>query len=369
MKMRLFLIGLAATALMVVVACSSSDDGGTPTDTGGLPEDYDGVFADLQFNDFGADARQVLPPRYTRILKTVVEDIWRDGDYPLLGKVFSSDEPMSIHRNLDDHEMMMTELGYMIDHVAEYEAHHDTLPDEPFTFEDEQYGTGTMTVNFIQPTAPIAVPDVCQTVFGCSQVTVENVLQVSVAFTGGETYASPYFGFTVGGDVETLYYWTIGRAEDGSPEGTQLFLAVKDTGQETFEIAGSYFKEDGPGDEDRCNWVYHMTGNSDEEFTYNMGWYSECPEFQLFGCVQGSGDRDQEFGLRYHEYNDTTGWIDFFEDSVSEEIFGPVGGDPYASIPPENRMRGLDDYIDPGVMYLVDDSPLEDIPNPFAGLF
>lgn len=367
MRLRFPVWSLALIAMIALTGCSS-DSGDNPTDPGQQNTDYDGIFSSFQFHDFGAFARQVLPPPFEGTAKSFV-DPWRDGEYPLLGKVFSQDEPMSIHRNIDDHDMMMDQIDEMIGMVANYEAHHDTLPDAPFPVSDTEHGNGTMTLVFIQPTTPVAVPAVCQTVFGQTAISVENVIQMTMEYDDGFTWESPYFGFSVGGQVETLYYWAVGMSEAGTPEGSQLFYATRDTLTEAIEIAGSYFKEDGPGDEERCNWVYHMTGNSQLEFTYNMGWYSENPQFQLFGCVQGSGDKDEEFGLRYHEYNDTTGWVDYFVDSVSEDIFGPVDGDPFASIPPENRAGTLEDYVDPNVMYVVGDSPLEDIPNPFAGLF
>jgi hypothetical protein len=194
-------------------------------------------------------------------------------------------------------------------------------------------------------------------------------MQVDVEFDGGEGFESPYFGFTTGGQTEVVYYWSVGLGDDGEPDGSQLFYAAKDTLTGAIEIAGASFKPDGPGDEDRCNRVYHLTGDSDMEFTYNMGWYSESPEFELFGCVQGSGDRETEFGLRYHQDTDTTGWDEFDTEGVSEQIFGPVDGDDFAVIDEEQRSGTIEDYVDAPATYHRDDSPLDEIPDPFADLF
>jgi hypothetical protein len=46
-----------------------------------------------------------------------------------------------------------------------------------------------------------------------------------------------------------------------------------------------------------------------------------------------------------------------------------VGDDPYAYIEECQRAGTIEDYVDASVMYLVDDSPLAEIPNPFAALF
>jgi len=368
MNKRLIMLAVALAAVLALIACSSSDsdDPANPTD----PQNpgYESTFAALEFNDFGADARRVLPPVYQNN-KADDFDMWRDGDYALLGKVFSEHEPMSIHANIDGHDEMMQELDMMIQMIVSYEEEHEELPTEPWEFEDPEYGSGTAEFHYLQPTAAIAVPAVCQTVFGRTEVAVEYVLQATYTMDAGMVYETPYFGFTLGEETETLYYWAVGMNEDGEPEGTQLFLAEKDIATEAVEIAGAYFKADGPGEEERCNWVYHMAGDSSMDFTYNMGWYAECPDFDLFGCVEGSGNKDVEFGLRYHEYTDTTGWTEYREDSVSEEIFGPVAGDPYGYIDPEERSGDFADYINAAIMYQRDDSPLDEIPNPFAELF
>lgn len=368
--MMLVLLALAMAAMLAFVACSSDsgDDPTGPNDPDDPVDPGDGVFAGVTFHDFGEDARRVLPPVYAQSKVGADSTMWNEGDFALLGKVFSEHEPMSIHSNIALHDEIMMEIDDVLTEIAAYEAEDGEVPTEPIPF-DNEYGTGTLTFNFAEPTAPIAVPAVCQTVFGCETVAVDYVVQYTVEMQGGETFESPYFGFTTGGDSETVYYWAVGYGEDGEPEGSQLFYAVKDTVTGDFDIAGAYFKNDGPGDEERCNWVYHVTGNDAMQFTYNMGWYAENPDFEMFACVQGSGNKDVEFGLRYHEYKDDTGWDSFEEDMVLEDIFGPIDDDPYAFIPEGERAGTIDDYVDETVMYHRDDSPLADIPNPFLDVF
>ncbi|MBD3221042.1 hypothetical protein GF314_07335 [bacterium] len=369
MKRNWMILVLMTLAMLTFVACSSDDGGGDdPSDPTGPTVPGDGTFAGVAFNDFSDDARRVLPPVYSRT-KSAADSLWHDGEFPILGKVFSDEESMSIHRNIDEHDITMMQIEEFVQQVSEYEAEHGELPDGPIDFQGGEFGDGTLTFNLAEPTTPIAVPAVCQTVFGRTEVAVDYVMQVSIQYDGGEGFESPYFGFTTGGQTEVVYYWSVGYDDDGQPDGSQLFYAVKDTLTDEIEIAGAYFKPDGPGDEDRCNWVYHLTGNADMEFTYNMGWYSESPEFQLFGCVQGSGDKDSEFGLRYHQYTDTSGWDEIDPWYVSEQIFGPVGDEDFAFIEEAERSGTIEDYVDATVMYQRDDSPLDEIPNPFAGLF
>ncbi len=87
MNKRVIMLALALVAVLALAACSSSDgdDPQNPTD----PQDpgTGGVFSSLQFNDFGADARRVLPPVY-QSAKAAGDDMWRDGDHALLGKGF-----------------------------------------------------------------------------------------------------------------------------------------------------------------------------------------------------------------------------------------------------------------------------------------
>jgi hypothetical protein len=252
---------------------------------------------------------------------------------------------------------------------AAFEDENGELPSGPIPFEDPEHGNGTMLVQFQEATAPVAVPAVCQTVFGREEVAVEYLLHLECEMDGGQSWVSPYFGFTASDTAQVLYYWGTEFDETEQPVGSVLFLASKDVDTEAVEIAGATFKADGPGDEGRCNWVYHLTGNPDYEFTYNMGWYAENPEFELFACVQGSGDKDQEFGLRYHQYTDTSGWDTLDDFWIMEEVFGPIGDDPYSIIAEPQRAGSLEDYVDPAIMYVRDDSPLAEIPNPFASLF
>lgn len=365
MSTKTMLTLLAIAAAIGLGACSDgSSDSRDPQDPGD-----DTLLGSLVLNDFGADARRVLPPIYDNLGLKRVDDLWHDGEYALLGKVFGEDEPMSIHRNVQDHEAIMVEVETMLAMISAYEAEYGEIPTGPIPFDNDQYGSGTVALQFVATPPAIPVPAVCQTVFGRTSVTVDYALQVEVAIDGGPTYTSPYLGLSARDDAQVLYYWRVGTDELGEPNGSQLFLAIKDTATGAFEIAGSYFIPDGPGDENECNWVYHLTGNPDDEFTYNMGWYSSSPAFQLFGCVQGSGDKDVEFGLRYHQYTDTTGWDTIDDQFTSEEVFGPVGDDPYAYIDEANRAGSLADYIDASIMFVRDDSPLAEIPNPFLAIF
>jgi len=356
------LTALSVLILLGLAGCSS--DSSSPTDPN-LPGGGDSFIGSLSFADYGAAARQVLPPVYENDLAKVADDFWRDGDYPLLGKVFSEYEPMSIHSNINDHDRMMEMVESLLAMIAAYEAEHGTLPDEDIDVSDPEIGNGTMSFTLIDAPAPIPVPEICRTVFGRDEVVVDHLLHISMESSGGDSWSSPYIGFSASDEAQVIYYWNANQTPEGEHEGTQLFLAYKDVASDSFEIAGAYFKHIGPGNEERCNWVYHLTGNADYEFTYNMGWYAENPEFQLFGCVQGSGNKDVEFGLRYHQYTDTSGWDTIDEWSFSEEIFGPVGDDPYAYIEEQFRIGTIDDYVDASIMFVVGDSPLADIPNPF----
>ena len=367
MRHRLSLVAILAMLMLGLTACSS-DDSSDPSDPGN-PNNPGTITGSLDFADYGAAARQVLPPVYTGSAGKAF-DIWRGGDFSLLGKVFSEHEPMSIHANIANHDDVMMQIEEMLLSVAEYEAEYGELPSEPIAFDDPQYGSGTMFVQLLEAPAPIAVPSVCQTVFGVTEVAVDYLMHIEVTMDAGATWISPYFGFSASDSAQVLYYWDVNRDETETANGSMLFYATKGASDGAFTIAGATFKPDGPGEEERCNWVYNLTGNDAFEFTYNMGWYSESPEFQLFGCIQGSGDKDLEFGLRYHQYTDTSGWdvIDDFA-GINLEIFGPVGDDPYASIDEASRNGTFADYIDESVMYVRDDSPLAEIPNPFAAYF
>ncbi len=141
---------------------------------------------------------------------------------PCWARVFSADEPMSIHHNISDHDATMAEIAMMVAMIADYEEDNGSVPSEPFEFTHPQYGTGIVDFNFAQPSEPVAVPAVCQNVFGRTSVDVDNVLQVSVQMGEMMGYESPYFGFSRSETTETLYYWAVGLSEFGIPEGSKL---------------------------------------------------------------------------------------------------------------------------------------------------
>ncbi|MFH1843714.1 MAG: hypothetical protein ABIF77_10970 [bacterium] len=335
---------LLGLLVLVAVGCSDSGDPATPTGGG----DNNGI--EVEFSNYAQLITAVAPPEYEPgAAQSKDLSIWTDGDYSLLGKVIGSaecDEPMSLHRNLN-----------FIDFVVE------TL--EMALANGEGVGVGetpegypvTATITIDELTEPVMIPEMCRRVIGLDQVELQTVCKFNVATLAIEVH----FGFAQTAERELILAW-----EDELGIATNLMYASHDLVTDQVIIRAVFWKTTGS---EITSWVYDIgtAGEDNSEFTYNMAWYSDqFGDSAAVACVNGSGDRDTRFGLRYHQYRAPWSRGQYDSWGPYEQLFGPVGDNPYADLNESGEYPVAHaDLIDEAAMFVYDDFPTGRFASPF----
>lgn len=333
---------LAALAMLALAGCSSDD--GDPTAPGGGSA--------VTFTDYASRLSAVAPPEFTSLSKAGSDSgygSWVNGDFPLLGKAVGnaqSDEPMSLYRNLNTLDQTITMIEGL---VAQGEGEVDAENPEGGT------QTGTFTVDTL--TAPVAIPAAAQGALGFAQIQLQQVARFAMEAGGYEVHLA----WAQTATDESVLTWM----NEGTG-GAAIFYATHDLASDHVEIRGITYKEDAA---ETASWIYRIgtSGADNTAFTYNMAWYSSTMgENPGLGCVQGSGDRDAAFGLRFHQYRApwTRGQYDWL---VLEQLFGPAGGETYADLNVDGQYPAAHaDLIDEAAMFVYDDMPHALFASPFA---
>lgn len=302
----LMIIGLGAVA-----GCGGSDST-TPLDT---PPDPQAV----TFSDFAALIEAVAPPAFEPSAKAAPVEgnyaMWTEGEYALLGKVIGSpdcDEPMSLYRNLNtlDGSISLIEMA-----MASGEG--------PTEVQSPEGQTISSVIEIVQLTEQVAIPADCQGALGVAAVDLETMCRISIP----DLDMVLEMGFSVTDSTETVLCWQ----NEGSI-GTSLFYATRNLETNQVGLRGAFWKDTG---EEVASWIYDIgsAGADNEDFVYNMAWYSSTMgDSPGLGCVNGSGNRNDTFGLRYHQYRDP--WIRDAYDvwGPYQQLFGQVEAIPFCDM-------------------------------------
>ena len=266
----------------------------------------------LNLSNYSELLAQVAPPVFEGggAGKSLVD--WTSGECPLLGKVFSDNEPMSIYYNIDalDGVVVMMEEA-----LANWEFE---LADEGA---EETVESGGGSVVITPCNEQLAIPAAYQALVG---ETVD--LDYTMVFESDDNPDMDlHFGFQQSETSETiLAFHSYDFAEGGVLQSRDsfLFYAHRDLVTDAIEVKGLFCKL-AADQETYDKWVYDFATQGDSEFTYRMAWYAASPEF--VGSIIGSGDKDVEFALRYQQYNGPNFIASDPEDPWGNltQVFGP----------------------------------------------
>jgi len=323
---------IAGIVLMITLTAGCSDDGSTVTGSVGGTR--------VDFADYRGLIERIAPPVYEHpaLTPTLIDSVWTFGEYPLLGKVFSENEPMSLYSNLDKFDMAMEILGELLKVDANGDYYADSM----------------VTVTTLA--GPTILPATMQPVLGES-VTVEHL--ATVQFPGDEAGRNLQIGFTKNETVQTvLLFFSQPQTETPGNIESSVFYASFNPVDSSIVMKGMVFIDYVTT---VASWVYEIGSINESDFAYRMAWYSnDLPDSQtLLGCIVGGGNKDAEFALKYREFvpADSTMYNDF---SASEEIFGPYYTEGTGLI------SAFADYIDDSLLYPLSAQPSALLVSPWA---
>lgn len=126
-------IGLIClVAAIIFVAAGCSEDSTTPVGDGdgGGGGDSNIVGEGIDFAGFIDLVEEIAPPVYVAPVGAPSgesDSMWNTGDHPLLGKVFSEDEPMSLWANMNNLDNILSQISEMSGYIEDVENANDTV--------------------------------------------------------------------------------------------------------------------------------------------------------------------------------------------------------------------------------------------------
>ena len=322
--------------LALILACSSdkATNGNNP-------------WGDIQLSTYTAVIEQIAPPLFdggSALAKpAAIDPIWATGDYPLLGKVFGEDEPMSLYRNISSLDDQINRINEAL------AAQHDTITEQ----QGDQTYHGVFDIEELS--GAVSIPEQARAILGSDPLEFDYHLSFSIEELPAMVLEAAFSVDSVAEEVLCYQSMPTGQIDPQYPNGneTNLFWAHRDLESGAIQIKCVFFKD--YGDQTSAIWGYeiHTVGISD--FQYRMSWYSNeaaVPDGFL-GAIIGGGNKDWQFVLRYRDYNPP--------DSLQNDI-SQLFGEGYTDA--GNITAEFEDYIDDTLFITYDDLPTGLLENP-----
>ncbi|MEZ5360616.1 MAG: hypothetical protein R3F48_17520 [Candidatus Zixiibacteriota bacterium] len=303
--------------VLFFVGCSDDDSNPTTPGTGGTTADT----LEASLVDVTDVIRAAAPPIFTAPTAAPAIDsfqVWTEGEYPLLEKVFGEDDPQTLHRNVSDFEMFMDILASCL-YVDE---NGDIIEGTFVDSSTEDIGGQMMTMHVTGSVSALesatAIPTAYQSIFGAS-IDLDYLVQITVEEIEGGLLQ---FGVKLSDTEQNLLVFQ--QNMSGDPESTEasLVYSTLTLADSSFEFSGIMHSEDSQGEFDV---TYIMTADASNDFSYRMSWFSDdipAPDYTLLGCIIGGGNKDTEFALKYRQYTPADAASIDSEWSF-DEVFGP----------------------------------------------
>ncbi len=383
MQVARFLLLLAVVA-MVFVAVSCSDDekstnpndlgaGDTLTDTttdttgdttlgdtaGGGDTTSDtttaAVYHDAEFAAYDSLFDRIAPPEYTggdavkipTTDTTVIDSLWWYGEWSLLGKIFGSEDPFSLHHSIASFKETVYMLGRMLEMDDQYNFRlkvDDTVPELGVRLGD----FATMT----ELTGPTAIPLEMQHLFGAS-VDLDYMLELDLSSIE-PTAPFMQIGFKKEADLERLFFY-----DYESIEGTGGFYTfVEHTPSDSSLVFAGAAYDIEP--DETNGWVYKIDAENTGMFDYRMAWFSDNWGDNIgMATIAAYGAKDTEFAVKYRSFVPAdTSVVDSFH--IHDQVFT---GDYDASPSP---FESWDQFVHDSTLFLYEDFPTGVLPSPFS---
>jgi hypothetical protein len=324
---------------MLISAISCSDSNNITGDDG----------LDITLSSYTELVEAIAPPLYDNggAAKTaVIDSIWTEGEYALLGKVFGEDEPMSLYRNL-------ATLDDQIDMINEM------LASDQDSITEEQGGeTYHGYFQITELTDPVEIPLQAQAILGNDPIDLDYRVNYGVTELPEMALEAAFSIDTTEETVLCYQRMPTSLWDSQYPDGTEsnLFLAHRDLTTDSIYIKCVFFKD--YGDSTSAIWGYEIMTIGTSDFQYRMSWYSneESVPDGFLGAIIGGGNKDELFALRYQGYHP----VDTLYDDISQ-LFGINYSDE------GDITTAFEDYVDDALFFMYDDLPTEILTNPLEG--
>lgn len=346
---------MAATifSMLLLMAGGCSDNDSTTNPPAGGNET-----SHLELTDLGALVEGVAPPEFTAPVGaptgTDSLGVWTTGDYPLLEKVFGSQDNQSLYRNINDFKQNLEILTAAVLLDEDGNVVTGEFTDSATIGMDGDSMTVHYTATIAALAEATAIPTQYQTILGAS---VDVDYLVSVAVSGDET-STEQFGFTVNDTMETLLQYGHRTGDISQDESSLIYASINLTDSTfVFRGVGRVAYQDG----NLFTYGYNMTSESTSDFAYRMSWFSnELPDDQtLLGCIVGGGNKDVEFAMKYRQFMpaDTTVMDSY---SSYDQVFGPNYSEGTGLI------SDYEAYLADELIYTHEAIPMDQIVSPWA---
>ncbi|MEE8576050.1 MAG: hypothetical protein V3T31_02235 [candidate division Zixibacteria bacterium] len=338
-NLGIVLLCLLTAIIMGIVGCSENST------TGGGGEG--GAFAGVDFAGFIDLVEEITPPAYNGPAQTPVgetDSAWIAGDYPLLGKVFSEDEPMSVYTNVANLDTFLTQISAMSSYIEDVENAGDTV----VTLGGQQ----NFTLELVNLESATVIPAQYDSVFWPRSVELDQVIKLEQG--GSDNPYSMHCGYSLSETSQTVLIYH--SMSDGTVDESSLFYAHVNLIDSSIVIRGVFYKDNGDNTTD--SWVYSIFTYEEVDFGYRMSWHAD-NQLSLLGCIVGGGNKDDQFALLYRQFSpaDTAVWDSSY---VLDQIFDA----DYNLLPlPE---YGLGTAVYEGDIFTIEDMPTALIVSPWA---
>ncbi|MBD3168373.1 MAG: hypothetical protein GF307_02745 [candidate division Zixibacteria bacterium] len=349
MKHRSFLITrilgvMVILSFMIVLTSGCSDSSSTNPDDG----DGDGSGGiDVTFTRYTQLVQEIAPPAYTSgggLLKPYApadsvpnaDSMWWATDSPMLEKIFGTEEPTSLYRNINELDELVEQCEMLADSGS---GTYDV-------YMEEEGDTVSVECVVESLTAKVPVPEQCQPVLGRDSLDLDYYVGCEIE----EYDLFHHTAFKVTATEEWFYtYFSMPKFGPGGGLESSLNLAYRNHVTDSIDIKAVFFKYQN-NMADTVMWVYNILTVDSDNFKYKMTSYSDEEGYtRSLGCTIGGGDKDSEFVLRFRSYQPPDA-AEPDSNWQADQVFGPSYSDlgqnlsqNYLNEYPLTEMYGYDD--------------------------
>ncbi len=246
-----------------------------------------------------------------------IDSIWLYGQYPLLGKVFGSNDPQTLYANVNAFKLSMEIIKSAVqvneDGSFVCGTHVDSILVE--------VGAGDpvlmhYTATVVPVTGATALPANAQAVIGES-VDIDYLLTCDVVEV---PLGSVKIGVSLSDTLQTVVQWDANMGNETDNQ-SRIFFASLDPSDSSFVFKGVGYVLHAT--DETFTWAFNIQADAASNFAYRSSYFSNgTPGRTFLNCMLGGGNKDIEFALKSRAFTPAdTNVVD--SANMHDEVFGP----------------------------------------------